>query len=155
MPQTILRWLCFLATATEVKLSYVFKLPVILENVLRWPLPTLSSGLAIPLIFWLPFPKLTPELSRETDVTTAGWGPGSNTACFPHASLQCTGIPAYLCVCTGVSRCVLASAGLRERVSESICMHCFVWAFEWISVFMCEQHLFDSLTGDLLFWGLI
>lgn len=55
----------------------------------------------------------------------------------------------YISTYPGVFCCTPVSVGPRGSVSESICMCFFVWVFECIGVFLCEQHLFDFRSN----WG--
>lgn len=100
---------------------------------------------------WPPILQAKASVAQEMDLFTAGCVPASDDVCFYTPLLQCINtslwaLPMY--IHWGLWLYPMLE-GLRGSVSESVCVCFFVWVFEWIWIFVCEQHLFNFQTN----WG--
>lgn len=91
------------------------------------------------------------SVAQEMDVSTSLCVPGSDDVCFYKSLLQCINtslwaLPMY--IHWGLWLYSMLEE-LKGSVSESICACFFIWAFEWIWIFVCEQHLFNFQSN----WG--
>ena len=118
----------------------------------RWCSSTPTSGLAILQVFYvLPSFKLKPQWPRKwmcphQDVCLGLMMCVSICHCY-NVLIQAS--EPYLCILHwGLWLCSVLEE-LKGNVSESICVCFFIWAFEWIWIFACEQHLFNFQSN----WG--